>query len=63
LPKLVVYYLTRWGHLNLITTFNDEFIGDFELEEDFVNSPGELLNSIHAHSVAPFSELRRENKD
>lgn len=63
LPKLVVYYLTRWGHLNLITTFNDEFIGDFELEEDFVNSPGELLSSIHAHSVSPFTELRRENKN
>ncbi|VAW38732.1 hypothetical protein MNBD_DELTA04-115 [hydrothermal vent metagenome] len=63
LPRLVVYYLTRWGHLNLITTFNDEFIGDFELEEDFVNSPGELLNSIHAHSVSPFPELRREDKN
>ncbi|GBE13877.1 GDP-L-fucose synthase [bacterium BMS3Bbin14] len=63
LPRLVVYYLTRWGHLNLITTFNDEFIGDFELEEDFVNSPGELLNSIHTDSVSPFPELRREDKN
>ncbi|NIA04704.1 MAG: sugar nucleotide-binding protein [Proteobacteria bacterium] len=62
LPKLVVYYLTRWGHLNLITTFNDEFIGDFELEEDFVNSPGELLDSIHTDSVSPFPELRQGNK-
>ncbi len=58
LPKLVVYYLTRWGHLNLITTFNDEFIGNFELEEDFVHSPGKLLNSIHADSVFPFPELQ-----
>ncbi len=63
LPKLVVYYLTRWGHLNLITTFNDEFIGDFELEEDFVNSPGELLDSIHADSVSPFPELQQRNKN
>ncbi|NOX79553.1 MAG: SDR family oxidoreductase [Deltaproteobacteria bacterium] len=63
LPKLVVYYLTRWGHLNLITTFNDEFIGDFELEEDFVNSPGELLDSIHADSVSPFPELQQGKKD
>jgi len=57
LPKLVVYYLERWGHLNLITTFNEEFLGKFEFEDDFVHQPRTLLNSIHADSVAPFPEL------
>jgi len=57
LPKLVVYYLSRWGHLNLITTFNEEFLGNFELEDDFINKPRDLLSSIHADSVSPFPEM------
>jgi hypothetical protein len=62
LPKLVVYYLSRWGHLNLITTFNEEFLGKFELEDDFVNHPRDLLASIHADSVSPFPEMVELNK-
>ena len=57
LPKLVVYYLSRWGHLNLITTFNEEFLGVFELEDDFINQPRDLLHSIHEDSVSPFPEM------
>jgi len=57
LPKLVVYYLERWGHLNLITTFNEEFLGHFELEDDFINKPRDILTSIHTDSISPFPEL------
>jgi nucleoside-diphosphate-sugar epimerase len=57
LPRLVVYYLERWGHLNLITTFNEEFLGNFEFEDDFVNNPRQLMNSIHSDSTSPFYEL------
>ncbi len=57
LPKLVIYYLTRWGHLNLITTFNEEFFGCNELENDFRYSPRELLSSIHADSTGPFADM------
>ena len=57
LPSLVVYYLMRWGHLNLITTFNEEFLGDFELEDDFINNPRDLMNSVQSDSVAPFPEM------
>jgi nucleoside-diphosphate-sugar epimerase len=59
LPKLVIYYLTRWGHLNLITTFNEEFFGSNELEDDFRFNPRELLKSIHADSTKPFVDLVR----
>lgn len=67
LPRLVVYYLERWGHLNLITTFNEEFLGKFEFEEDFLQHPRKLLNAIHVDtdSIAPFPELlalRRRNR-
>jgi nucleoside-diphosphate-sugar epimerase len=57
LPRLVVYYLERWGHLNLVTTFNEEFLGVFELENDFMNHPRDLMNTIHADSVSSFSEM------
>ena len=60
LPQLVIYYLTRWGHLNLITTFNEEFFGSNELEEDFRYNPRELLNSIHADSTGPFRDLAED---
>ncbi|MCI5221701.1 MAG: SDR family oxidoreductase [Candidatus Electrothrix sp. AR4] len=56
LPSLIVYYLTRWGHLNQITRFNEEFFGN-DLEEDFLHAPAELLRSIHADSTTPFAEL------
>ncbi|XOF33729.1 MAG: NAD-dependent epimerase/dehydratase family protein [Candidatus Electrothrix sp. YB6] len=60
LPSLIVYYLTRWGHLNMITRFNNQFFGSSRksLEEDFLHHPEELLNSVHADSTAPFAELR-----
>ncbi len=57
LPKLVVYYLERWGHLNLITPFNEDFLGIFVFEGEFVNNPRELMNSVHADSVSPLPEM------
>ncbi|GAB4333125.1 MAG: hypothetical protein Kow0089_01460 [Desulfobulbaceae bacterium] len=66
LPSLVVYYLSRWGHLNLITTFNEEFLGDFELQHEFINHPRDLMASVQADSTAPFPEmigLRKSDRD
>ena len=57
LPSLVVYYLTRWGHLNLITTFNEEFLGEFELQDDFINHPRDLMASVQSDSVSPFPDM------
>jgi nucleoside-diphosphate-sugar epimerase len=57
LPSLVVYYLTRWGHLNLITRYKNEFFTD-TLEEDFISHPETLLRSVHADSIKPFAELQ-----
>lgn len=57
LPNLVVYYLSRWGHLNLITTFNEEFLGDFDLQDDFINNPRDLMASVQADSISPFREM------
>lgn len=59
LPRLVVYYLARWGHLNLIKTFNEKFF-DKNLIDDFQHSPEELLHSIHRDSTAPFINLLKK---
>ncbi|MCW5198295.1 SDR family oxidoreductase [Desulfobulbus sp. F4] len=56
LPRLVIYYLTRWAHLNLITRFRDEFIGN-ELEKEFLHHPDRLLDSVHADSATPWPTL------
>jgi dTDP-4-dehydrorhamnose reductase len=56
LPRLIIYYMTRWAHLNLITRFRDEFIGN-DLEQEFLQRPEELLRSIHADSTEPWPIL------
>lgn len=62
LPSLIIYYLTRWGHLNLITRYKNEFFAD-DLEGDFLYRPEELLRSVHADSIAPFAELLETKGD
>jgi nucleoside-diphosphate-sugar epimerase len=62
LPKLIVYYLTRWGHLNLITRFKNEFVGD-ELEKDFLHNPNQLLESVHTDSTSPWLALLEDTQN
>ncbi|MCI5161181.1 MAG: hypothetical protein D3917_03990, partial [Candidatus Electrothrix sp. AX5] len=52
----------RWGHLNLITRFKNEFFAD-TLEEDFLYHPEELLRSVHADSIKPFAELQETKRE
>ncbi len=58
LPSLVIYYLTRWSHQNLITTWNDEMMQPCARDDDFRSNPEGLLHSIHMDSSSPFQELR-----
>jgi GlcNAc-P-P-Und epimerase len=57
LPELVIYYLTRWSHQNLITTYDEEMRIPFFLDREFVHSPDLLLRSIHEDSTKPFSDM------
>ncbi|HEB68809.1 MAG TPA: SDR family oxidoreductase [Desulfobulbus sp.] len=47
LPALIEYYLTRWEHLNLITTFNTEFYSPKNNLDDFKTDPAKLLAAVH----------------
>ena len=57
LPELVIYYLTRWTHQNLISTYNEVIPHPNCMAHDFEQFPGELLETIHADSITPFQDL------
>lgn len=61
LPKLIEYYLTRWEHLNLITSFNKEFYGPKDKLDEFRTNPAQLLAAIHREKSSPLGACRREN--
>ncbi|WP_136810341.1 NAD-dependent epimerase/dehydratase family protein [Desulfosediminicola flagellatus] len=54
LPELIIYYLQRWSHENLISTFEEEVTIDHAFKDRFVNNPEELLESIHNGSMSFF---------
>ncbi|MEJ2058567.1 MAG: NAD(P)-dependent oxidoreductase [Desulfofustis sp.] len=56
LEEMLPYYLTRWTHQNLITTFNEKITFDQHIRDDFMNNPTALLDSIHQDATAPFKE-------
>jgi nucleoside-diphosphate-sugar epimerase len=58
LPALVIYYLTRWSHQNLISTFSESMIQETSLNIGFKLEPQALLDSIHQDSISPTADLR-----
>ncbi len=56
LPEMIIYYLTRWRHQNLISTFDRKLVQlDTSIENDFKNDPQALLESIHRDATTPFA--------
>lgn len=53
LPDMVIYYLTRWTHQNLIATYDEEIGTDKSFEEDFKYRPQVLLDSTQSKKPAP----------
>ena len=56
LPELVVYYLSRWTHENLITTFKD-ILDEESVEDIFDIDPNRLLDLVHAQGLKPFDDM------
>ncbi len=63
LPDLVIYYLTRWSHQNLISTYDENLIGTLLIDEDFQQHPLELLKTIHGKSTSPLENLIPSDRD
>ncbi|PHR30195.1 MAG: epimerase [Desulfotalea sp.] len=61
LPELVVYYLSRWTHENLITTFKD-ILDEASVEDIFDQDPQRLLDLVHAQGLQPFADMSEENQ-
>ncbi len=60
LPELVVYYLNRWTHANLISTYSEAVLHPNAMSHEFDASPADLLKSVHQDSTSPFKDLRSE---
>ena len=68
LPALIKYYIARWEHLNLFSSFSSKdynlshpeqkkFGPAEELAMEFMDSPRKLLDSIHKDGIAPLNEI------
>ncbi len=63
LPEMIIYYLTRWSHQNLISTFNEKLSLDISTMNSFKYNPQVLLDSIHREATAPFPEEEVDRPD
>ncbi len=68
LPSLIEYYITRWEHLNLFSSFSSENFSSpdattkkadpaAELAPIFMGSPAKLLDTMHNDGIAPLKEI------
>ncbi|MGB3209799.1 MAG: NAD-dependent epimerase/dehydratase family protein [Desulforhopalus sp.] len=60
LPELVIYYLTRWSHENLISTYNENMEIEKSVEHKFLHNPQFLIDDVHARGIGPFSDMLEE---
>lgn len=51
LPEMILYYIDRWSHQNLISTYNEEVKLDKEFMNTFVHDPEKLMRAAHRGSV------------
>ncbi|MEA2113761.1 MAG: NAD-dependent epimerase/dehydratase family protein [Thermodesulfobacteriota bacterium] len=59
IPDMIQYYVTRWEQLNLIPLINKCFFDPEKLSEDFLDTPQELLASIHENELKPFTQFKK----
>ncbi len=62
LPAMIEYYLGRWEHLNLISSFDESYCQPALLSNSFSTAPEKLLQAVNDNQLpelADFSELRK----
>ncbi|MBU0480155.1 MAG: SDR family oxidoreductase [Proteobacteria bacterium] len=57
LPEMIQYYLTRWEHLNLITSYNPEFFDPGKKAEEFLRNPVQLLENMQKCCTDQFTDF------
>jgi nucleoside-diphosphate-sugar epimerase len=62
LTSIIYYYLIRWKHLNLITTFDSEQADSASPAGEFLNTPEKLLENINRYSHKPLEDYEARFK-
>lgn len=68
LPSLIEYYIARWEHLNLFSSFSSKKFGSVhgvktepgpaeQVAETFIESPRKLLETMHEDGIKPLKEI------
>jgi nucleoside-diphosphate-sugar epimerase len=68
LPYLIKYYIARWEHLNMFSSFSSKKFSSThgnkkmpdpasQIAETFINSPSKLLDTIHKKGIGPLKEI------
>jgi len=68
LPALIKYYIGRWEHLNMFSSFSSKNFSSThgstkmpdqaeQLADTFINSPMELLETNHKEGIGPLDEI------
>jgi GlcNAc-P-P-Und epimerase len=66
LPSIIDYYITRWEHLNLISSYNTCFFDPLKQADKFCDDPQHLLKAIHSAQINPladFEQLRETDRE
>jgi nucleoside-diphosphate-sugar epimerase len=57
LTSIIYYYLIRWKHFNLITTFNEDLKGSSQPAGEFLETPGTLLETVNKYTHKPLKDF------
>jgi nucleoside-diphosphate-sugar epimerase len=57
LPSLIEYYIDRWEHLNLVSSYNVDFYDPQKHTGQFSHDPNHLLEAIHKEQIEVFSDF------
>ncbi len=57
LPALIEYYIDRWEHLNLVSSYNVDFFDPQKQTDKFSNDPVRLLDAIHNEDIDMFTDF------
>jgi len=57
LPDMIKYYMTRWEHLNLISSLDFCYFDHTHKVEEFETNPTQLLETVKENELEPFTGL------
>lgn len=57
LPDMIEYYMARWEHLNLISSYNRDIFDPSQKVEAFIDDPAQLLEIVKNNGLEQFPGL------